>query len=156
MSESEDKYSAYRSFYSIVTTAEALFAGFTFAAITVLLTQLPDPTRISVQATLLFLTVLLNLFTYGLNWTQAAVSNCIRFAPELPEAWWRWNKARTIVANTSEIGLRFSVVLMFLIWSMTYLAIASAVTLVLFIIFEYISIHKPYREMLKKKPWIRK
>jgi hypothetical protein len=156
MSESEDKYSAYRSFYSIVTTTEALFAGFTFAAITVLLTQLPDPTHISVQGTLLFLTVLLNLFTYGLNWTQAAVSNCIRFAPELPKAWWRWNKARTIVLNTSEIGLRFSVVLMFLIWSMTYLAIASAVTLVLFTIFEYISIHKPYREMLKKKPWIRK
>jgi hypothetical protein len=47
-------------------------------------------------------------------------------------------------------------VLMFLIWSMTYLAIASAVTLVLFIIFEYISIHKPYSEELKKKPWIRK
>jgi len=156
MSESEDKYSAYRSFYSIATTAEALFAGFTFAAITVLLTQLPDPTHVSVQGTLLFLTVLLNLFMYGLTWTQAAVSNCIRFAPELPEAWWRWNNARTIVSNTSEIGLRFSVVLMFLIWSMTYLAIASAVTLVLFIIFEYISIHKPYREMLKKKPWIRK
>jgi hypothetical protein len=52
--------------------------------------------------------------------------------------------------------LRFSVVLMFLIWSMTYLAIASAVTIVLFIIFEYETIYKPYLKELKKKPWIRK
>ena len=156
MSENEDRYSAYRSFYSIVTTTEALFVGFTFTTITLLLTQLPDPTHISVQATLLFLTVLLNLFMYGLSWTQAAVANCIRLAPELPEAWLRWNRARTIVANTSEIGLRFSIVLMFLIWSMTYLALASAVTLVLFIIFEYISINKPGNEWLKKNPWVRK
>jgi hypothetical protein len=156
MPENEDGYSAYRSYYSIMTTTAALFAGFTFAAITVLLTQLPDPTHISVQATLLFLTVLLNLFLYGLSWTQSAVANCIRIAPELPEAWWRWNKARTTISITSEIGLRFSVVLMFLIWSMTYLALASTVALVLFEIFDYISIGKPGREMLKKKPWIRK
>jgi hypothetical protein len=47
-------------------------------------------------------------------------------------------------------------VLMFLIWSMMYLAIASAVTLVLFEVFEYISISKPGIERLKKKPWARK
>lgn len=156
MSEKEEEYSAYRSYYSIVTTTEALLAGFTFTGITLLLTQLPDPTHISIQATLLFLTVLLNLFLYGLTWAQSAVSNCIRIAPELPEVWWRWNKARTMIMLISDVGLRLSVVFMFLIWSMVYLAVASAVTLVLFEVFEYISINKAGIERLKKKPWARK
>jgi hypothetical protein len=156
MSEIEDKYSSYRSYYSSMTTVTALLAGFTFTGITLLLTRLPDPTQTSVQATLLFLTVLLNLFLYSLAWAQTAIENCIRIAPELSQTWWRWNRARVMIGASSEYGLRFSVVLMFLIWNMTYLAMASALTLVLLIILEHRSIYKPYNEELKKKPWIRK
>lgn len=156
MSESEEKYSAYMAFYNIVTTVDALFAGFIFTAITLLLTQLPDPTQISMQVTFLFLTMILNVNMYMLSWNTGAVSNCIRLAPELPKAWWRWNKTRTVLTLVSEIGLGLAVSLMFLIWGMIYLALASVLVLALFEIFAYVSITKPYLEELKKKPWIRK
>jgi hypothetical protein len=156
MSESEEKYSSYRSYYSSATTVYALLTGFTFTTISLLLTRLADPSQIWVQVTLLFLTVLLNVFLYSLQWTETAIENCIRVAPELPETWHRWKYARTIIAGTAEWGWRFSVVLMFLIWNMTHLAIASAIITVLFIVLEYETINKPYLEELKKKPLVRK
>jgi len=156
MSENEEKYSAYMAYYNLATTIDALFAGFIFTAITLLLTQLPDPTHISMQVTFLFLTVVLNVNMYLLTWNLCAVENCIRLAPELLKAWWRWNKTRTALTLLSEIGLGLAVSLMFLIWGMIYLALASMLVLALFEIFAYVSITKPYLEELKKKPWVRK
>ena len=54
MSKNEEDYSSYLTYETWATQIIALFCGFTFTAITIILTLLPDPSQIQSQIILFF------------------------------------------------------------------------------------------------------
>jgi len=161
VSENVEDYSAYLAWQSNYSTTWALFSGFTFTAITMILFQYPDPSQIQAQISLFVLTVLLDIFLYHLYTRRALMENCVRIAPPLPKSGAISPKEKpgfsTLLANELIwILLGVSVVAMFLVWNLIYLTLASTVAGLLVIIFTYINWTKPFREFLKKRPLIRR
>lgn len=158
MVENKEKYSAFVQAYSMDSMTWALFSGFTFAATTILLTQHPDPSQISVQITLFIFTFMLFLFLHNLNGANTTVGICIRTAPPLPEKWQskEFKRIQSLFDWIGWILLGYSVVLMYLLWNLYYLALTSFVLGLLFLTLCYIHYIKPSREYFKKQPWTRK
>jgi hypothetical protein len=147
---------AYIEHHSNKSNVYALFSGFTFASITVLLTQLPDPTQIHAQMILFILSVMLDHFLYTLYSERIVLSNCVRVAPPIPEKWHRLQRTAGWEDAISGIIVGLSVVLMFFLWGLLRLALASVIALALIVIRAYINYLKPYFELAEKTPWIRK
>jgi hypothetical protein len=158
ISENEDKYSAYIESHSIGSMTWSLFSGFTFAAITILLTQHPDSSQISAQITLFIFAFMLFLFLHNLNGSNVAIGICIRTAPPLPEKWQskRFKSIQSLFDWIGWILLGYSVVFMYLLWNLYYLALASFVLGLLFLTLCYIDYIKPSKEYFRKHPWVRK
>ena len=75
-------YSDWIQYMSNVTNALTLFSGFTFTSITILLTLLPDPSRISSQITLFLLSALLDFFLFFMGWqTLLLIYYCKNIPP---------------------------------------------------------------------------
>lgn len=158
MSENEEKYSAYIQAHSVGSMTWSLFAGFTFAAITILLTQHPEPSEIPVQITLFIFVFMLFLFLHNLNGANTIVGICVRTAPSLPEEWqsMRFRRFQSLFDWIGWILLGYSVVFMYFLWNLYYLALASSVLGLLFLALCYIDYIKPSKEYFKKRPWTRK
>lgn len=158
MSENEEEYSAYVQSHSVSSMTWSLFAGFTFVAITVLLTQHPDPSQIPAQITLFIFAFMLFLFLHNLNGSNITIGICIRTAPPLPEKWQSigFKRIQNLFDWIGWILLGYSVVFMYFLWSLYYLALASSALGLLFLILCYIDYIKPSEEYFRKHPWIRK
>ena len=156
MSMKEEVYSAYLEWQSNYSTTWALFSGFTFTAITILLSQGPDPNQIPVQITLFILTVLLDTFLSQLYTRRAIMENCVRIAPPLPEGTVTRGPLVLLANEFGWILLGASVVLMFFVWNLIYLTLASGAFGLLTIIFTYYTHTKPFNKFLKEHPFIRK
>lgn len=125
----------------------SLFCGFTFTAITLLITVLPDPNSFLSQFTLFFFTVLFDLFLFLLAW---ATTTLIRFCEHVPFNMIQHSGILHWVLILS-IGLwGVAVVLMFLLWNLIYLALASGVVWALANTVAFIFIMKPYWKFYKK------
>jgi len=158
MSETEEKYSAYVQSHSVGSMTWSLFAGFTFAAITILLTQHPDPSQISAQITLFIFAFMLFLFLHNLNGSNITIGICIRTAPPLPEKWqsMEFKRIQNLFDWIGWILLGYSVVFMYFLLGLYFLALASSALGMLFLILCYIHYIKPSNEYFIKHPWIRK
>ena len=158
MPEDEEKYSPYVQSHSMSSLTWSLFAGFTFAAITILLTQHPEPSQIPVQITLFIFAFMLFLFLHNLNGSNVTIGICIRTAPPLPEKWHstKFQRIQNLFDWIGWILLGYSVVFMYLLWSLYYLALASFVLGLLFLTLCYIDYIRPSEEYFKKHPWIRR
>ena len=156
--EKEEKYSAYVQTFSISSMTWSLFAGFTFASITILLTQHPDPSQTPVQITLLIFAFMLFLFLHNLNGANITAGICVRTAPPLPEKWQstKFKRTQSLLDWTGWILLGYSVVFMYLLWELYYLALASLVLGCVFLALCYVDYIKPSDEHIKKHPWTRK
>ncbi len=157
MSEKEEKYSAYVQYHSIDSMTWSLFSGFAFVAITILLTQHPDPSQASGQMTLFIFAFMLFLFLHNLNGANTTVGICIRTTPPLPEKWqsMKFKRIQSLFDWIGWILLGYSVVFMYLLWSLYYLALASFVLGLLFFTLCHIQYIKPSKEYFKKQPWTR-
>jgi len=154
----EESYSAYMKWQSNYSNVWALFSGFTFTAINIILTQFPNLSDIRAQTTLFILTVLLDTFLFQLYTRRYIIENCVRIGPPLPKTFSAaTSKTLTFLAeHLSWVLLGVAVLLLFLLWNLVYLAAASGVVGILFVIFAYTAYVKPFEKLFKERPIIRK
>lgn len=91
----------------------------------VFLTWLPDPTELRVQTVLFSLSFLFHILGYLLFIEEAVVAYCVRFAPKLPDGY--SGSMVTRLSNFAWYMLSGITVLMFAVWNLPILAVASAV-----------------------------
>ena len=145
VTENEKDYSDYIQLLSNTGSILALLSGFTFTAFTILLTLLPDPSSIASQFTLVFLAALFYLFMYLLSWGPPSM---MRYCKNVPPASKGTNTFNSLVL-LGYVGLELVIVLMPLVWSLIYVALASGVLLAITIILTNIYIWRPLREYRK-------
>jgi hypothetical protein len=85
MPDEEGNLSAYMTSHSIVSRNYSLFAGFTFTAITILISRVPDPSAWQSQVMLFFLAALFYLLISSLYDNQQLIGYCVKYAPKLPQ-----------------------------------------------------------------------
>ena len=146
MSTREKDYSSYLAYESFCGEILALFCGFTFTAITILTTLLPNPSQIVAQASLFFLAFMFYLFKFILFWSMLYLAYCVRAVPT--EIRGRRTLMWLMLLSFSMWGV--AIVLMFLLWNLTYLALASGIMCAFFIVLDYIFVVKPYVELSRR------
>ena len=126
----------------------SLFSGFTFSAITLLLDQLPDPSSLISQITLFLLVVLFDLCLFLLAWQTIIVIGTwnVRKAPA--RAKWELSFFNLLLIIVF-ILWGWSIVLMFLLQNLHYLALVSGVLWVAVIVTVVVVL----RGMTKRLGW---
>jgi hypothetical protein len=128
VSENEKDYSDYRQVLGNLSNIVVLLSGFTFTAITILLSQFPVLGSLTSQIILFFLASLFFLFIMLLGMVHGLLTKLCRNFPPVTKDIAGFNRLTIL----SWILLQLAVVLMFLIWGLVYLSLASGVTMVLF------------------------
>ncbi len=146
MSANEKDYSSYLAYESMAVQVLALLCGFTFTSITVLLTLLPDPKQVLSQVTLFFLAFMFDLMLFMLSFAMFYLAFCVKAVP--PEAKGRRSMMWLWFLIFSLWGI--SIVLMFLLWNLIYLALTSGIMYALFAILTVIFVWKPAIELFRK------
>jgi hypothetical protein len=130
----------------------SLFMGFTFTSMVVFLTWLPDPGQLRLQIVLFSLALLFHVLGYLLFMEEVTLAYCVRLAPRLPE-----NYRGSIVTRLSNFvwymvgGIN---VLMFVVWNLPILAVASAAVDIFFMLWAEETAGPFYRGVHEK--WVRK
>ncbi len=104
----------------------SLFSGFTFSAITVLLFYRPDPSSLISQITLFFLVVLFDLCLFLLAWQTVIVIGTWNVSNAPTRSKWELSVFNLLLMIVF-ILWGWSVVLMFLLRNLHYLALVSGV-----------------------------
>lgn len=129
ISENEKDYSDYFQVTSNTTNILVLLSGFTFTAITIMLSQFPILGSLTVQFILFFLASLFFFFMFLMGWFSIMLMRLCRNRPPVTREVITFNH----LLMSSFHLLQLVVVLMFLIWNLIYLALASGVMLALFV-----------------------
>ena len=120
--ENEKDYSDYIQYMSGAVSFISLLGGFTFAAFTILLTELPNPSSIVSQFTLFILAALFYIFIMSLiPWAQLSIVPLCKNLPTKSKGRDTFN----FLLLSSYMGLGTTMVLMPLIWNLTNLASAT-------------------------------
>ena len=155
MSNNEKDYSAYIAYQSSGMQVYSLFVVFTFTSITLLLTLLPDPKQMLSQVILFFLTVLFDIFLYLTFTGFNNLSRCAYHVPPIDEKERRTAVITNFMYLFSLVLWGAALVLMFLLWNMTYLALAAGVVYVcvfcLILVYLERPISKRWRELRSEK-----
>jgi hypothetical protein len=130
LSESEKDYSDYFQIAGNTLSILALLSGFTFTGITILLSQFPFLDSLRTQLILFFLACLFFLFMFMMTWFNNRLMSRCRNLPPVTREIASFN--RLIFLGWTLLQL--AVPLMFLIWNLTYLSLASGTMLALFTI----------------------
>jgi hypothetical protein len=151
MSSTDADYSAYISYHAMASNTFSLFMGFTFTAIVLLLTRIPDPSQIRIQTVLFFLVLLFQVLGYLLFEEEAVIAYCVKIAPQLPRDY----RAGIVhhFSNFVWYMLTGIIALMFIVWDLVYLAIFAAIIGISFIILARVVSTPLYKKVEK---WIRK
>jgi hypothetical protein len=132
-------YSDYLKYMSNTSGITALFAGFDFTVITLLLTRLPDPTSVPAQITLYAMAVLFLVLIYLVGWTgQLLCYVCRRVPPMTPRL-----QATAFLVFGVHLSVCVPVFLMFFLWHLTVLAFVTFLTWIAFAIASYFHIWRP-------------
>ncbi len=146
MTQNGKDYSDYMKFLSNLASGQAFLAGFTFTVIVLLLTRLPDPSSISSQLVLFFLTVMFGLFMF--LWTSLNVE-LLYSVKNIPKSTKRMDLLRVLVV-IADMMSGASVMLIFLLWNLIYLFSASLAMYAIIIIVDIFGIVKPLQEYRRK------
>jgi hypothetical protein len=152
MSDNQFDYSAYISYHIMGSNTFSLFMGFTFTSIVVFLTWLPDPSELRIQIVLFSLALLFHVLGYLLFIEEATLAYCVRLAPKLPDGY--RGKIVTRLSNFAWYMFGGIIVLMFLVWGLPVLALASAVVGFSFAVWARRTAVPFYRAVSEK--WVRK
>ncbi len=128
MLDSEKDYSDYRQLLGNLSNIMILLSGFTFTAVTILLSQFEVLGSSTAQVVLFFLASLFFLFILLVGAIHDRMYMLCRNFPPVTRELADFNRLSLL----SWILLQFAVVLMFLIWDLVYLSLASAVMLLIF------------------------
>jgi hypothetical protein len=128
LSENERDYSDYRQVIGNLSNIVVLLSGFTFTAITILLSQFSVLGSLTTQFILFFLAFLFFLFIMLMGTVHVLLSKFCRNFPPVTKDIAGFNRLMIL----SWVLLQFAVVLMFLIWNLVYLSLASGVMLAIF------------------------
>jgi hypothetical protein len=152
MADDPMDYSAYISYHTMASNTFSLTMGFTFTSMVVLLTWIPDPTELRLQIVLFSLTLLFHVLGYLLFIEEATLAYCVRIAPKLPETY----KGSIVTRLSSLVWYMLGgiTVLIFLVWNLPVLAIASAIVGVSFMAWARNTAKPFYRAVTDK--WVRK
>ena len=143
----EAHYSDFLTQLSGLTSELSLFCGFTLTIITILVTNLPDPSVLLAQISLLFLTIMLNLLQFLLGWVMIMRTMFCRY---LPLESIRYSNVFNPLLFLCLCLWGLSVVLIYMLWNLTYLAVASAIIWVFFILLAYLFFWRQFREHYRK------
>ena len=131
-SESEKDYSDYLQIGANTVNILVLLSGFTFTGITILLSQFPVLGSLTTQFILFFLSSLFFLFMLLLVWANFTYMRQCRNLPPVTKEIAGFNR----LVILSYMLLQLAVVLMFLIWNLVYLSLASGVMWAMFTIIQ--------------------
>jgi hypothetical protein len=150
--EDDSDFSAYIAYHTMGTSSYSLFMGFTFTSMVVLLTWIPNPSELKVQTVLFALALLFHVLGYLLFVEEAVVAYCVRIAPKLPDGY----KGGTVTYLSDFVWYTLTgiTVLMFFVWDLHYLAVATAVVGVTCIVSATLKARPLYRAVGEK--WTRK
>jgi hypothetical protein len=137
LSIDEKNYSDYIQHLSNVMSIMALTSGFLFTAYTILITALPDPSSITAQSTLLVVSIYLSICTYCLATFAEGSIACCRNTPPLTRNLAATNLLFLFAGTTS---MATAIILMSLLWNLTYLAIAQSIQWALYAMAIYLFI----------------
>ena len=150
MSTNGEDYSSFLAYETWASQIIALFCGFTFTAITILLVELPTPIQIQAQAILFFLTSIFNLFQFLLLSYIFSLAYCITAVPPELKRQRKLAHMHELLSILSFYLWGLAVVLMFYLWNLPYLALASGSVYAIFVILSYVIIWKPSIEISKE------
>jgi len=131
--ENEKDYSDYHQIRANTINILVLLSGFTFTAITILLSQYSALSSLTTQLVLFFLTSLFFMFMFLLAWFSINQWKYVRNLPPVTREIAVFNR----LVWLSYFLLQLAVVLMFLIWNLVYLSLASGILLAIFIILHF-------------------
>ena len=141
MTENDEEYMEYvKDLSRTRVTMLSLFSGFTFTAIVILPNQLPDPSSLISQLTLLFLVVLFDFCVFLLAWQTVIVVGTYKIRNAPARAKWEL-VVFNLLLFIFFILWGWSVVLIFLLWNLYYLALVSGVLWVAVIVATYAVMH---------------
>jgi hypothetical protein len=127
MTEERQTYEEYvKDISGVRVTILSLLSGFTFTSINILLNQLPDPSSIMSNITLLFLTILFNLLLFLLGWQILIVVGLYNVRDPPPRG-----RLELTIFNFILLVVFLmwgsSLVLIYLLWNLYTLAVVSSV-----------------------------
>jgi len=140
MSNVEDDYSDYITHMSNINRNYGTIGGAAFTTLTLLITLLPDPSQIFAQVTLFFVMFVFFLLDFLAGWGATDLVYFCRKTPPLTNQLKIFNYLS--LSGYSLIGLLPG--LMFLAKNLTYLALASWLVWVVFLISMYVVCWKPF------------
>ncbi len=145
MSTNEKDYSNYIQHMSNLVGGMLFMTGILLTVITLLLTQIPDPSTLPTQVALFFLMILFSLTGFmGIYLTIDVIHYC----KEIPPYQSRIRMLNLLSFLASGLwGL--SVAILFFLWNLTYLALASLAVWALSLIAMYLTIWKPFQKWRK-------
>ncbi len=152
MAEGDADYSAYISYHMMGSNTFSLFMGFTFTAMVVFLTWLPNPSELRVQIVLFSLAFLFHVLGYLLFVEEATLAHAVRVAPKLPEGY----KGGIVTRLSNLVWYMLAAVnfVMFLLFDLPFLALATAIVGLSFMAWARRTV-KPFYKTVTEK-WIRK
>jgi hypothetical protein len=146
--EKED-YSDYISFLINGVNVASLFTVFTFTVITLLVTQLPDPSLFIAQVILFFLALIFDLLLFIISWSFWYI---LYFCERVPPMT-RTARIATLFAFAMYQMFGIVIILMFLLLNLTSLAYAAFFMWLIFLVLIYIFNYRPltrFKETRKK------
>ena len=142
MSEKENDYSDYIKHMSNLLSGIFFIGGILLTIITLLLTQIPDPSTLPAQATLFFLLIFFTLTCFlGTYLTIDGIHYCKKIPP-YSSKYRLLNALMFLVATFWGLAVTF----LFFLWELTFLTLASLVALVINFIVSYFTIWKPFQK----------
>jgi hypothetical protein len=126
--ENDEDYSDYFQVAANTLNIYVLLSGFTFTGTTILLGLYPTLGSLSVQFILFFLASLFFCFMFQMVWFNSRLMSLCRNRPPVTKSVVYFNHSTLL----SFYLLQFSVVLMFLIWNLIYLSLATGIVWALF------------------------
>jgi hypothetical protein len=124
---------------STISGITALFAGFDFTVITLLLTRLPDPRSVPAQITLYAMAVLFLVLIFLVAWSGMMLMYlCRRVPPMTPQL-----LGFSVVAFGVHLSVCVPVFLMFFLWQLMVLASVTLLTWMAFAITSYVYLWRP-------------
>ena len=129
----ETDYGDYLQHRSNLLNGLFLYCGFSFTAITVLISILPNPQNILAQTTLFFLFVMLEVFQIQIAYIMSENSLLCRNVPQLTRRSRRFNL--TILLSQSFWSI--AIILMFLLADLNILALLGTIMYIVAVTFGY-------------------
>jgi hypothetical protein len=140
VSKGDEKYQSYMTYFTHVSNRNAIFSGFTFTVITLLITLHPDVTSLNSQVVLFILMLLFYILVHQVVKAEMILMNCVTTAPPIPPEWQRHRRRHALIFEESRwILFCLSVVLLYFLWNLVFLAITSLILLAVIYVYTLIN-----------------